>query len=80
MLEQAADLTGYLLPFQGRVHGAAAGMAEHENHFHSQRQGGELDAADIFMRRQVAGDPIDEQVAESLIEDDFDGHARIRAA
>ena len=55
-------------------------MAEHHHQARAEGLGGELDAADLGGRDDVAGDADDEQVAESLIEDQLRGHARIGAA
>ncbi len=44
------------------------------------RDGGELDAADLRRRDDVAGDADHEQIAEALIEDELGRHARVGAA
>ena len=42
--------------------------------------GGELDAADLRRRDDVAGDADDEEIAKALIEDDLGRHARVGTA
>src|SRR6516225_4020460 len=55
-------------------------MAEYHHEAHAEGRSRELDAADLRWRDDVAGHADDEQVAESLVEDDLGGHARVRAA
>ena len=55
-------------------------MADHHHQARAEALGGELDAAHLRRRDDVAGDADDEEIAEALIEDDLGGHARVRAA
>ena len=55
-------------------------MPEHHDQARAEGLGGELDAADLRGRDDVARDADHEQVAESLVEHDLGRHARIRAA
>ena len=59
---------------------AALRVPEHHDEPRAEALGGELDAADLRRRDDVAGDADHEQVAEALVEDDLGGHARVRAA
>ncbi len=63
-----------------RGDGAALGVAEHDDKAHVKALGGELHAADLRRRDDVAGDADDEQIPEALVEDEFGRHARVRAA
>ena len=53
---------------------------EHDDEARAEALGRELDAADLRRCDDVARDADDEQVAESLVEHDLDGHARVGAA
>jgi hypothetical protein len=55
-------------------------MAEHDDQSGAIARCCELHAADLRGRDDIAGDADDEQIAETLIEDDLRGHARIRTA
>ena len=55
-------------------------MAEDDDESGAEPLGRELDAADLGGRDDVAGDPDDEQIAQSLVEDDLDRHTRVRAS
>src|SRR5215469_250070 len=55
-------------------------MAEYHDEARAEGRSRELDTADLRGRDDVAGHADDEQVAESLVEDDLRRHARIRAA
>ena len=59
---------------------AALRVAEHDDEARAEALRGELDAADLRRRDDVAGDADDEQVAEPLVEDDLGRHARVGAA
>ena len=59
---------------------AALRVAEHDDQPRAEALGGELDAADLRRRDDVAGDADDEQVAQALVEDDLGRHARVGAA
>ena len=59
---------------------AALRVPEHDDQPRAEPRGGELDAADLRRRDDVAGDADDEQIAEPLIEDDLGRHARVGAA
>ena len=59
---------------------AALRVAEHDHEPRAEPLGGELDAADLRRRDDVAGDADHEQVAQALVEDDLRRHARVRAA
>ena len=66
--------------FERRQDRAALRVAEHHDQPRAEALGGELDAADLRRRDDVAGDADDEQVAEPLVEHDLGRHARVRAA
>src|SRR4051794_26617866 len=66
--------------FKRRLDRAAARMAEHHDQTRSEPFGGELDAADSRRCDDVARDTDHEKIAESLVEDDFRGNARIGTA
>ena len=53
---------------------------EHDDQARAKARGGELDAADLRGRDDVAGDADHEQVAQPLVEDDLGRHARVGAA
>ena len=55
-------------------------VAEHDDEPRAEPLGGELDAADLRRRDDVARDADHEQIAEALIEHDLGRHARVRAA
>ena len=63
-----------------REYGAAARVPEDHDEARAEALGGELDAADLRRRDDVAGHADHEQIAQTLIEDDLGGHARIGAA
>jgi hypothetical protein len=50
-------------------------MAEHDDQWCAESRGRELDAAHLGWRDDVACDTNDEQIAETLIEDDLGRHA-----
>ena len=60
--------------------GAAVGVPEHDHQARAEGLGGELDAADLGGRDDVAGHADHEQVPEPLVEDELRRHARVRAA
>jgi hypothetical protein len=55
-------------------------MAEDHDQPRPETLGGELDAANLRGRDDVAGDADDEEVSQALIEYDFRGHGRIGAS
>src|SRR5882672_1049366 len=55
-------------------------MAQHHDESRAESRNREFDAADLRWRDDVAGDPDDEQVTESLPEDQLCGDARVRAS
>ena len=63
-----------------RGDGTAQGVAEHDHETRPELLGGELDAPDLRRGDDIARDADHEEVADSLVEDVFDGHARVRAA
>ena len=63
--------------FERRQNRAALRMAEHDDEPRAVALGGELDAADLRRRDDVAGDADDEEIAEALIEHDLGRHARV---
>ena len=65
---------------QGRFNGAALRVAQHHHQAGAELFGGELDAADLGWGDDVAGDADDEQIAEALIEDDFDRYPGVGTA
>ena len=73
-------LTRLLELLERREDGAALRVAEHDDQPRAEPRGGELDAADLRRRDDVAGDADHEQVAEALVEDDLGGHPRVGAA
>ena len=63
-----------------RLDGAALRVAEHHDETRPEPLGGELHAAHLRRRHDVAGDADDEEIAEALIEDDLRRHPRVGAA
>src|ERR1700686_1201711 len=65
---------------QRRVDGAALRVAQYHHQASAELFGGELDAADLGRSNDVTGDANDEEIAQALVEDDFDGHPGIGTA
>jgi hypothetical protein len=59
---------------------AHTGVAQHDDERRPEPLGGELDAADLRGRDDIAGNADDEQVAEALVEDDLRRHPRVGTA
>ena len=66
--------------FQRREDGAALRVSEHDDEPRAEPRRRELDAAHLRRCDDVAGNADHEQIAETLIEDDFGRHARIGTA
>ena len=66
--------------FDGGENRAALGVTEHHHEARAVAFRGELDAAHLRRRDDVACDADDEQIAEPLVEDDFRRHSRVRAS
>ena len=66
--------------FNGRLDGAAPRMAKYDDESRVEFAGGEFDATNLRGRHDVSGHTNHEEIAESLIEHDLGGHARIGAA
>ena len=54
-------------------------MTKNDNQPRPELRGSKLDAADLRRGHDIARNANDEQVAEPLVEQEFDGDARIRA-
>ena len=66
--------------FERRQNGATLRVAENDDEAGAEFLGGELDAAHLRRRDDVAGHADDEQVAKSLIEHNLGRHTRIGTA
>ncbi len=55
-------------------------MAEDDHQSRTELARGEFNAANLRGRHDVAGDSNNEQVAESLVENDLRGNTRVRTA
>ena len=66
--------------FQRRFDGPAAGVSEYHHQPRAELFSRKFDAADQGRSDDVARDPDDEQISQTLIEHDLDGNARIGAA
>ena len=71
---------GALEFFQSSIDGATLRVPEHDDQARVEAFGGKFDTSDQRWRNNVTGDTNYEQVAESLIENDLDRHARIGTA
>ena len=65
---------------EGFLYGATSRVAQDDDEARTKLARGELDATDLRRRHDVAGDANDEEVTESLVEDDFCRDARVGAA
>ena len=65
---------------EGRVDRTAVGVAEHDDELRVEPRRRELHAADLRRRDDVARDADDEEIAESLVEDEFGRHPGIGTA
>jgi hypothetical protein len=54
-------------------------MSQDVNDFRPENERGEFQTTDNLWRGDIAGNSRDEQIAKALIEDDFDGDARVGA-
>ena len=59
---------------------AATRMSEHDHESCAIARSGEFDAADLRRRDDISGDANDEQIAQTLIKNDFGRNARIGAS
>jgi hypothetical protein len=66
--------------FDGRQNGAAARVPEHDNEPRAESRRRELDASYLGGSDDIAGHANDEEITETLVEHDLDGHTRIGAA
>ena len=53
-------------------------MTQHYDQWSTESLCGELDAADLRWRNDISGDADHEQIAQTMIENDFYGYPRIR--
>jgi len=74
VLKEPADLPGKFRPLHRGRDGTAGRVPQDVYGFNSDDRDCEFQASNIFIGCNVARDPRDEQVSESLIEDDFDGN------
>ena len=65
---------------ESRQNGATARVAQYDDERCAEPLRGELDAADLGRRDDVAGDADDEQVAQPLVEDNLRWDSRVRTA
>ena len=77
--EQAGEVAQFHVVHRA-LDGAAIGMADDGNQFCAGNFAGEFHAAEDVVIQHVAGDARAENVADALVQNDFDGLARIQAA
>jgi hypothetical protein len=73
-------LLGPLQLFESRLNGAAVRMPQDDHQARPELFSGKFDATDLRWSDDITGYANDEQIAQSLIEDDLDGHSRIGTA
>src|SRR6266542_1001473 len=76
---EGADLTGNGLAVDAGLNRAATVMTKHYNDRHAEHRGTVFEASDHLGSADVAGDPIDKDVADALVENEFDRHAGVGA-
>ena len=76
-LEQSADVAGNLGMLEGGRHRPAALVAQHQHQGSAQLLRRIFDAAQDRVIQNVARHPYHEQIAQTLIEDDFGGNPGI---
>src|SRR5580658_2490573 len=77
MREQRADLSGYLLALDGRLHCSTIGVTHDQNHLGSQNHCAVFQASDDFRSDDVSSNAGHKDVPDALIEDKLDGYSRI---
>ena len=76
---EGADLPGHCLCFDRGLYRTAIGVAQHHDRLGAEHRSAIFQTGDDRRGCDIAGHPRDKDVSETLVEDQLDGHPRIRA-